>query len=179
MRSLVGILLLTVVISGCSNSGRFSAESDNLPAPLEIIAAEGVSIPVYDFKSFSPYLDRNNDTIYIINFWASWCKPCIQEMPEFIELAETYKHKPVKLILVSLDFYNSVNERLIPYIRDNHIREQVVLLNDPDADAWIGKVDTTWTGSIPATLIYHKEKRYFFEKQMSFNELESIIKTNL
>ena len=65
------------------------------------------------------FFNKNNDTVYVINFWATFCKPCIEEIPDFIRLAEKYKTKKVKLLLVSLDLKSYVAKKLPDFIKAN------------------------------------------------------------
>ncbi|HPE82156.1 MAG TPA: redoxin domain-containing protein [Aequorivita sp.] len=125
------------------------------------------------------YLQKNNDSIYIINFWATWCKPCIKELPAFEKLASDYSDKKVKLLLVSLDFPDKLESQVIPFIKKNNIQSEVVLLDDADANSWIPKVSPQWSGAIPATVIYKKEDRKFYEQSFTFEVLETELKTFL
>jgi thiol-disulfide isomerase/thioredoxin len=134
-------------------------------------ANEEFPIPSYNFDEFSHLLNKNNDTTYVINFWATWCKPCIKELPAFEKLHEEYSTNKVKVILASLDFPKQVKSHLIPFIDKYQIRSEVVLLDDPDANSWIPKVDPTWTGAIPATIIYNSKNRKFYERTFNFDEL--------
>lgn len=129
-------------------------------------------IPVYDFKSFEPYLHKNTDTTYIVNFWATWCKPCIKELPAFDSLSVAYKNEKVKVILVSLDFSEKLEGVVKPFLKKKGISSEVILLDDPDANAWIEKVDKSWSGAIPATVIYKKSKRAFYERSFTYDELK-------
>lgn len=129
-------------------------------------------VPVYNFEQFEPLLHRNTDTTYIVNFWATWCKPCIQELPLFDSLAMEYRNKKVKVLLVSLDFAEKKDPVVIPFIKRKNIQSEVVIMDDPDADAWISKVDSSWSGAIPATVIYHKNQRAFYEKSFHNSELK-------
>ncbi|TNE81925.1 MAG: TlpA family protein disulfide reductase [Bacteroidetes bacterium] len=129
-------------------------------------------VPVYNFEQFEPYLHKNTDTTYIVNFWASWCKPCIQELPLFDSLAMEYRDKKVKVLLVSLDFAEKKDPVVIPFIKKKQVKSQVMIMDDPDADTWISKVDSSWSGAIPATVIYHKDKRAFYEKSFHGSELK-------
>ncbi len=62
-------------------------------------------IPVFKkFEDFEYLLEKDNDTTYVINFWATWCLPCVKELPEFEEINQHFKDKKFKMILVSLDF---------------------------------------------------------------------------
>jgi thiol-disulfide isomerase/thioredoxin len=134
------------------------------------------SITVYNFEQLEPWLHKDNDTIYVINFWATWCAPCVKEIPDFEKLHAEYKNKKVKVLLVSLDFPNQIESRVLPFIERMKMTSQVVLLNDTRANRWIPLVSEKWSGAIPATLIYGKGFREFYEKEFNFNELEEIIK---
>ncbi|MDD2631316.1 MAG: TlpA disulfide reductase family protein [Bacteroidales bacterium] len=129
-------------------------------------------VPVYDFESLQPLLQKQNDTTYVINFWATWCKPCVAELPAFEELSSKYQSQKVKVLLVSLDFIKNYHTRLLPFINDNKIQPEVVLLNDPRSNQWIDRVSPQWSGAIPATLIYRNTQRMFYERSFTLEELE-------
>ena len=138
-----------------------------------------LSIPSYDFSEFEQYLQKKNDTTYVVNFWATWCKPCIKELPYFEKINSDYAEKKVKVILVSLDFPDILEKQVIPFVEKRGIKSQVILLDDGDANTWIPKVDKNWSGAIPATVIYNKTGRKFYEKSFSYEELETEIKSIL
>ncbi|MBN2166287.1 MAG: TlpA family protein disulfide reductase [Marinilabiliaceae bacterium] len=130
-----------------------------------------------NYKQLEPYLHNYNDTTYVINFWATWCKPCIEELPVFLKLANNLKTKKIKFIFVSLDFPKQIETSLIPFIQKQKIKEQVILLNDTNSNYWIEKVDSSWSGAIPATLIYKGKKKVFREATLTETELLTIINT--
>lgn len=115
----------------------------------------------------------------MVNFWATWCQPCVEELPYFERINKEFKNQNVKVILVSLDMSKQVTTRLIPYIQKYNIQSEVVLLNDLDADTWINKVDSSWSGALPATLFYTTEKRAFFEKSFTYESLLEQLKNFL
>ena len=143
------------------------------------ICGQNQSIKVVDFNGLEPFLHRSGDTTYIVNFWATWCAPCVKEMPDFQKVVEKYRDNKVSFLFVSLDMPSTIESRLLPFITDHGITSQVVLLDDPDSNLWIDKVDNNWSGSIPATLIYTNHTREFYEKALRFSELDSIIQTKL
>ena len=73
---------------------------------------------------------------------------------------------------MSLDFVNQKEESLIPFLIKNNVNSEVILLNDPDSNKWIDKVDTGWTGSLPATLIYNSKTRYFIEDELNYEKIK-------
>lgn len=134
---------------------------------------------VLSFDDFEPHLHFSNDTTYLVNFWASWCNPCVEELPAFERIGKEYKDENVKVLLVSLDFPKQIETRLLPFMEKNAIGSEVLVLNDPDANKWIDKVDPSWSGSIPATLIYNNESRLFHEGSYSYDELKEIVEQKL
>ena len=83
---------------------------------------EQASIPIMDFAQLEPLLNQKNDTTYVVNYWATWCAPCVKEIPYFEKLNEEYKSSKVKVILVNLDFPNQYESRLIPFVKERNIK---------------------------------------------------------
>lgn len=148
------------------------------PEPVQVFTKSGISVKSYDFKSFEPFLHKASDTTYVVNFWATWCAPCIVELPHFEKLGQIYKDKKVKVVLVSLDSKKQVEKALIPFILKKKLRSRYVLLSDPDMNSWIPKVDASWSGALPATVIYNGSsgRRKFYEQSFTYEQLESEVK---
>lgn len=133
-------------------------------------------LEVYDFNGLEQFLSIKDDKTYIINFWATWCKPCIKELPHFEKINTEYAANGVEVILISLDFPHLYDKKLKPFIIENKLKSKVLALDDTDMNTWIPKVNKNWSGAIPATIIYNKESRKFFERSFTYSELESEIK---
>jgi thiol-disulfide isomerase/thioredoxin len=124
-------------------------------------------------------IQQNNDTLYVVNFWATWCKPCVAELPYFEAAAEQLKTQKVKVLLVSLDFIRD-KQKLEKFVVDRTIKCEVVLLNAGNPNVWIDKIEPEWGGAIPATIFYRKgEKLFFREGEFEQTELDSLIQTTL
>ncbi|NCA85738.1 MAG: redoxin domain-containing protein [Clostridia bacterium] len=141
--------------------------------PIAAQAQPDAQVPVYDYEGLQPLLQKQNDTTYVVNFWATWCKPCVAELPAFEEMHSKYRNQKVKVLLVSLDFVKNYHSRLLPFIADKKIQSQVVMLNDPRSNEWIDKVSPQWSGAIPATLIYRNDQRKFYERSFTADELDT------
>jgi len=135
------------------------------------------SIPVFNFQEFESLLHKDNDTTYVVNFWASWCIPCVEELPSFEKINKKYSADKFKMILVSLDFKSDINSQLLPFIKSKKIQAEVVVLSDPHSNVWINKVDSFWTGAIPATVVYKGSQRFFHEGGMSYQSLDKRVST--
>jgi thiol-disulfide isomerase/thioredoxin len=139
-------------------------------------------VEVVKIGQLEKYFSKQNDTLYVINFWATWCAPCVEELPHFEQLNKEYSSKKVKVLLVSMDFRSKLESKLIPFVNKNKIASQVVLLDEPDYNSWINKINKDWSGAIPATVLSKSSKgiREFYEQQFDYPTLKSLIeKANL
>ena len=165
------ILLCLFSVASCKNE----VKTTNDPVE-QTSAVEQDTLQILDFAGLDPLLSTTSNKTYVVNFWATWCGPCVKELPYFEQLNSKYAEKNVEVILVSLDFPKKYDSHLKPYIKKNELKSKVIALNDPDANAWIPKVSEEWSGAIPATLIFNKDKRQFYEKSFTYGELESEVK---
>ena len=119
-----------------------------------------------------------SDTLYIINFWATWCKPCVEELPYFEQLADTCANKKVKIYLVTTDMRKDIATRVTDFIKAKKLTQQVVFINEVNADKWINKVSEEWSGAIPSTLMIKGDIGYkhFKEGELTFEELNLLVK---
>ncbi|ALJ01244.1 hypothetical protein DC20_05650 [Rufibacter tibetensis] len=120
------------------------------------------------------YLNSTSDTTYIINFWATWCKPCIEELPSFEAVQKQYAGQPVQVVLVSMDFAKDLEKKVVPFVTRNKLQSTVFLLDEPDQNAWIDLIDPSWSGAIPATLFVNnaRKQRLFLEKPLTLAQLQ-------
>ena len=120
-------------------------------------------------------LSRKSTDLQVINFWATWCAPCIKELPYFEALNAS--DRAVDVTLISLDFADEFEKKVIPFVEKRELKSRVVLLDEIDYNAWIDKVDPSWSGAIPATLIVNTQngKRKFVEKELSEGELDAMV----
>ncbi|PWL37427.1 thioredoxin [Flagellimonas aquimarina] len=170
---LLGPIVLVMIFS-CNNKAKSEEKvKDSQPEYAEIQSKvnDEVKFPIYNFQSFEPLLYKDDDKTYVVNFWATWCKPCIVELPYFERLNAEQKDNNVEVILVSLDMPSMWKSKLEPFVEKKEIKSTVVILDDPKQNDWIPKVAEEWGGGIPATLIYNKDKRSFYEQGFTYEEL--------
>ncbi len=135
-------------------------------------------VPVGKIDSILERIEKGGDTTFVVNFWATWCAPCVAELHYFTELDSAYAAKNVKVILVSLDFKKDISTKLIPFIAKRKIKSEVIFLDETNDNEWIPKVDKEWQGNIPATLIKNTKKNYrrFLPRETTYHELDSLVR---
>lgn len=136
----------------------------------------GQSIEVISYHQLEEYYNSSNDTLYVINYWATWCQSCVEELAGFIKLQDEMRNEKFKMILVSLDSPEQSNLLLHPFLKENNINGKIVLLDD-DPNVWINRVNTAWEGAIPATQVIKNKSKGFYNKSLSYEQLHEIVST--
>lgn len=182
-----GVILGCVVFISCGESTKKTSDKEEKPIELALNTQASWpvpnrvlgTIPVYEtFDEIEPLFRQANDTTYIVNFWATWCKPCIEELPYLEQMNNAETENPVKVVLVSLDFPQHLESKLLPFVEKRELSSQVYVLLDGDYNSWIDKVSPEWSGAIPATYIYKKDAHLFIgEPFESYDDLLQSVKT--
>lgn len=145
-------------------------------AVLACKLVSGQEIADRDFDNFYRENISGSKGIVIVNFWATWCKPCIQELPFFERVNSEMQSDKLNVCLVNLDFNSKYKTSAVEFIKKRNIRSKVIHLNDSDPDKWINKIDSSWSGAIPATVFYKDGQKIFFkEGEINYDELKAII----
>ena len=169
---------VALLISGCGNKSKKeeSAQANTLEqTEAKVETDTEVKFPVYDFAGLEPLLHKDDGKTYVVNFWATWCKPCLEEMPYLEKVGAERKADGLEVILVSLDMPSMWKSRLEPYVEKKGFKSEVVILDDPDQNTWIPKIDKDWDGAIPATIIYNKDKWQFYGHGFTYDELNEAV----
>jgi thiol-disulfide isomerase/thioredoxin len=145
---------------------------------LNIFTSKAQEVEIIKFPEMKDIMTAPaEEEISVINFWATWCGPCVKEMPYFETLQQQYRDKGVKVYLISLDDPDKL-ERVKKLLQKKNIKSTVKLLDEPDYNSWIDKVEPEWSGAIPATLVinHKKNKREFHEGELDQQALLDLVK---
>ena len=120
---------------------------------------------------------QGKDTTYVVNFWATWCGPCVEELPYFERLNTENIKKPFKVILMSLDFKSKLQTDVVPFVAKHKLKSEVFVVNEMDQQKLIDRVDKEWSGALPSTLIINTEKkiRTFYGNAFTYEELTKAV----
>jgi thiol-disulfide isomerase/thioredoxin len=126
-------------------------------------------------------LIQKSDHPVVVSFWATWCRPCIHEIPYMQETVKKYADKNVELVLVSLDFKESYPSAVESFVKKNRYEASFYWLNETNADQFCPKIDPKWDGSIPATLFVNNKTGYrkFYDRQLTPLQVEAEVKTQV
>jgi len=144
-----------------------------------IAFASAQNVSVIKLRDLERRLDNTSDTTYIVNFWATWCLPCVKELPDFDSITKTAGTEKIKVLLVTMDFKEDRDTKVLPFVARKQLRSEVYLLDESNGNYFIPKISDKWSGALPATLFVNNKKKYrnFYEQKMSYASLRKEIET--
>jgi thiol-disulfide isomerase/thioredoxin len=142
------------------------------------LSANSQHIAKWKITDVEKFMSVKNGDILVINFWATFCKPCVAEIPSFINITGKYKTSQVKLLLVSLDLPSYYPVKIASFAKKHQFNTKIVWLAETNADYFCPKIDAKWSGSIPSTLIINTKTGYrkFIESEMTAVQFEEALK---
>jgi len=141
------------------------------------IQAQSVKIIVY--KELDQRISKASDSIRVYNIWASWCRPCIMELPHFKEAQKQLQDQPVKFYFITMDVPDKI-EKAKDILKQKGFEGSHFLLNE-STNYWIEQMDPNWAGDIPYTVLVKRDGKkvpasYVFS---STKQLVEFVKANL
>lgn len=131
----------------------------------------GQQVKLITVDQLQERIKKGKDSTYVVNFWATWCAPCIKELPHFEKFSQDYKSGKLSVLLISVDFKSKLNSAVVPFVKRKRIKNEVFLLNESNPQEYIDRIEPSWSGSIPATLFIKNEKRKFIESELTYEQL--------
>jgi thiol-disulfide isomerase/thioredoxin len=137
----------------------------------------GQNIEYLKVPELQQILNNRENKLFVVNFWATWCSPCVSELPAFEKVSGEYDKDKVRFILISLDFPSQVEKQLIPFLKKNNITMEVAVMMETDSNLWIDKVEPSWQGNIPSTLFLNNSKkiRHFHSEALDEQGLRKLV----
>lgn len=135
------------------------------------ISTYSQNVKLLKIDQLNERIKNGKDSTYVVNFWATWCAPCIKELPHFEKLGAEHKSEKLAVLLVSLDFKSKLASNVVPFVKRKNLKNEVFLLNESSPQEFIDRIDPSWSGSIPATLFIKGSNRKFIESEFTYEQL--------
>jgi len=180
IRPFLYLILLTAMTScaGTSPTRAYIKVANELVKNTLTPNDPNLPFPIYaSFEEMVSLFNQNDGRTYVVNFWATWCRPCIKELPYFEQLAKETSRNDLQVIMVSLDKPQDIRGKLKDFVEERPMQLPVVSFTDNNYNGWLHRVDRNWRGgSIPVTLFYNGSQRKFNRGQISsYQELQGLV----
>ena len=142
-----------------------------------LVSASGQKVSKVKIEELVEYISKSDHPL-VVNFWATWCAPCVHELSYFDSGVKKYSSAKVELILVSLDFANDFPKKIVDFLKKNQYGGTFYWLNETNADHFCPQIDPKWEGAIPASLFLNAKTGYrsFYQRQLTDRQLEVELK---
>ncbi|MBO0857675.1 MAG: TlpA family protein disulfide reductase [Chloracidobacterium sp.] len=154
-QALIGLLIIAGLFASLSGLSLIKHRYDARPATTGAQAEPNVGkLKPSDFARFK---DSARGNVLVLNLWATWCGPCVEEFPEFVSLDAKYRNKGVKFVGITADDAEDVQPKVIPFIKKNKVKFDIVQQNVEDSETMMNQITKDWNGVIPVTIVYDKQ----------------------
>jgi thiol-disulfide isomerase/thioredoxin len=138
-------------------------------------------LPLSNTKDLEALRESNKGKVVLVNFWATWCVPCVKEFPEIVQLYKDYKKKDFKVIFISVDSPEEIDNKVKPFLNKKNVDFVTYYSNFDDVGDLINSFDKKWGGDIPATYIFNKSGKITstLQGKKSYDEFEDAIEKEL
>jgi len=158
----IGVVSLFVLLGvGCTAGPLRPAEKDTREDQTDPTTRQGAAyayelppIQTVQASELIALVRRARGEVLVVNFWATWCPPCITEMPELVKFYEQYSEKGVRFASVSVDHPDTVEERVKPLLRELKIPFPIYVFAETSPESFADAFDLDWTGGLPATFVF-------------------------
>jgi thiol-disulfide isomerase/thioredoxin len=122
-------------------------------------------------------IQKTDDTLRVINLWATWCAPCVKELPYFEQAHQSFKSQKVKIILTAIE---DELPKVQAFVKKRNLQAYLLFLDEEHANEWIPQIEKSWQGEIPVTLFVKQGIKKFhsgdFTQAELFAEIQQQIK---
>lgn len=158
-----------IFISGCSKESETEQQEKSFSYEKEI--------PVVDETWLRNKIENRNGKILFINFWATWCVPCVEEFPDLVKIYKEHKGSEFEFLSVSVDISSEIETKVIPFLKEQSAEFPVVLVEEKRSEQVINLINPEWNGAVPVTVIYdeHGKRQEFIPEAKSFDAFHTSI----
>jgi peroxiredoxin len=155
-------------VVGCST--KWAGKADLVQAYMNKLAAEPVSVSAADAGALQTLRKNDSGKFRLVNFWATWCAPCMVEFHEFVTINRMYRHRDFELVMVSLNRPDE-EKTVLEFLKKQQASNRNLIFGSPDRDKLINAFDPDWSGAVPYTVLINPEGKIVYREVGSIDPL--------
>ncbi|HEY6400431.1 MAG TPA: TlpA disulfide reductase family protein [Blastocatellia bacterium] len=156
-RALITLLVITGLFTPLNALAQKARTVAAKAPPKAGVAQAGPKIGTLKPADFGKFKDSAKGKVLVLNFWATWCGPCVAEFPELVAIDAKYRDKGVKFVGITADDAEDVQPKVIPFIKKHQVKFDIVQQNLEDSEELMNQITKDWNGVIPVTVVYDKQ----------------------
>jgi thiol-disulfide isomerase/thioredoxin len=155
-------------VVGCST--KWAGKADSVKAYMENLAAEPVSVSPADAGALKALRKNESGKFRLVNFWATWCAPCVAEFDEFVIMNRMYRHRDFELVTVAVNRPDE-EKSVLEFLRKKQASCKNLIFASADREKLINAFDPGWQGEVPLTVLIDPDGKIIYRESGSINAL--------
>jgi thiol-disulfide isomerase/thioredoxin len=156
-------------VFGCST--KWADKREDARRSLQKWDSEPVNLGMIDEEGVAKLAKNDTKELLVVNVWATWCGPCVAELPELVTVNRMYRRRPFRLVTISLDDAGK-KEAALKVLREKHVSCTNYLATFKDRDRFADRLDKAWEGPLPHTLVIAPGGKVLYRKTGAIDPLE-------
>lgn len=186
-QALISLLVVAGLFTSLNGRSLITRVQNAKAAPAKAKAAqakpeEGPKVGTLKPVDFGTFKDSAKGKVLVLNFWATWCGPCVAEFPELVALDAKYRDKGVKLVGITADDPEDVQPKVVPFMKKHKVQFDIIRQDTDDPQEMMDQVIKNWNGVIPITVVFDKQGNLaytrfgIFDRDLLIAEIEKALK---